>query len=66
VQVLNFYSTVFADQMKRGRKTATIRLGRQAAQVPQEPGRARHRRLPVLARARSCSTPVIDNVEVKR
>jgi hypothetical protein len=27
VQVLNFYSTVFADQMKRGRKTATIRLG---------------------------------------
>jgi hypothetical protein len=29
VQVLNFYSTVFADQMKRGRKTATIRLGYQ-------------------------------------
>ena len=27
MQVLNFYSTVFADQMKRGRKTATIRLG---------------------------------------
>jgi hypothetical protein len=27
VQVLNFYSTVFADQMKRGRKTATIRVG---------------------------------------
>jgi hypothetical protein len=27
VQVLNFYSPVFADQMKRGRKTATIRLG---------------------------------------
>jgi hypothetical protein len=27
VEVLNFYSTVFADQMKRGRKTATIRLG---------------------------------------
>ena len=25
MQVLNFYSTVFADQMKRGRKTATIR-----------------------------------------
>jgi len=24
---LNFYSTVFADQLKRGRKTATIRLG---------------------------------------
>jgi hypothetical protein len=27
VEVLNFYSTLFADQMKRGRKTATIRLG---------------------------------------
>jgi hypothetical protein len=27
VQVLNFYSQVFADQLKRGRKTATIRLG---------------------------------------
>jgi hypothetical protein len=27
MQVLNFYSPVFADQMKRGRKTATIRLG---------------------------------------
>src|SRR6267154_2507349 len=27
MQVLNFYSTVFADQLKKGRKTATIRLG---------------------------------------
>ncbi|HEX8103113.1 MAG TPA: ASCH domain-containing protein [Solirubrobacteraceae bacterium] len=27
MQALNFYSTIFADQMKRGRKTATIRLG---------------------------------------
>jgi len=27
MQCLNFYSTVFADQLKRGRKTATIRLG---------------------------------------
>src|ERR671922_564071 len=27
VQVLNFYSTLFGDQLKRGRKTATIRLG---------------------------------------
>lgn len=25
--ILNFYSPVFADQLKRGRKTATIRLG---------------------------------------
>jgi hypothetical protein len=27
VFVLNFYSPVFIDQLKRGRKTATIRLG---------------------------------------
>src|ERR1700733_5205865 len=27
VQVLNFYSTIFADELKRGRKTATIRFG---------------------------------------
>jgi hypothetical protein len=27
VQVLNFYSRIFADQLRRGRKTATIRLG---------------------------------------
>ncbi len=27
MQVLNFYSTIFADQLKHGRKTATIRLG---------------------------------------
>jgi hypothetical protein len=27
VHVLNFYSPVFADQLRRGRKTATIRLG---------------------------------------
>jgi hypothetical protein len=27
VFVLNFYSAVFIDQLKRGRKTATIRLG---------------------------------------
>src|SRR6185369_3295223 len=27
VRVLNFYSSVFADQLRRNRKTATIRLG---------------------------------------
>lgn len=27
IYVLNFYSPVFIDQLKRGRKTATIRLG---------------------------------------
>jgi hypothetical protein len=30
VFVLNFYSPVFIDQLKRGRKTATIRLGDKA------------------------------------
>ena len=49
MQVLNFYSTIFADELKRGRKTATIRARRQVRQVPQEPGRAGHDRLPVLA-----------------
>ena len=27
MRVLNFHSSVFADQLRRGRKTATIRLG---------------------------------------
>ncbi len=27
MQVLNFYSAVFSDQLRKGRKTATIRLG---------------------------------------
>jgi len=31
VFVLNFYSPVFVDQLKRGRKTATIRLGDKTA-----------------------------------
>ena len=31
VYVLNFYSPVFVDQLKRGRKTATIRLGDKSA-----------------------------------
>src|SRR6187401_2440231 len=31
VFVLNFYSPVFVDQLKRGRKTATIRLGDKAS-----------------------------------
>jgi len=31
VFVLNFYSPVFVDQLKRGRKTATIRLGNKSS-----------------------------------
>ena len=33
--VLNFYSPVFIDQLKRGRKTATIRLGDKHAKYRQ-------------------------------
>ena len=42
VFVLNFYSPVFIDQLKRGRKTATIRLGDKSRST---------------ARARSCWSP---------
>lgn len=31
IYVLNFYSAVFIDQLKRGRKTATIRLGNKSS-----------------------------------
>ena len=65
MQVLNFFSTVFADQMKRGRKTATIRLGDKSH-------RYRKNEL-VLVTVGQQYAPreklfhaVIDNVEVKR
>ena len=65
VQVLNFYSTVFADQMKRGRKTATIRLGDK---------RHKYRKNQVVlvtvgyqySPREKIFHAVIDNVEVKR
>jgi len=65
VQVLNFYSTVFADQMKRGRKTATIRLGDK---------RSKYRKNQVVmvtvgyqySPREKVFHAVIDNVEVKR
>ena len=65
MQVLNFYSTVFADQMKRGRKTATIRLGdksmkyRRGQLVWITVGYRHEPREKVF-------TAVIDEVEVKR
>ena len=65
MQVLNFYSTVFADQMKRGRKTATIRLGDKSNKY--ERGQVvwitvgfRH------SPREKIFTAVIDDVEVKR
>ena len=65
IYVLNFYSTVFVDQLKRGRKTATIRLGDKTAKY--ERGQVvwitvgfRH-----SPRERIFAA-VIDDVEVKR
>src|SRR5664279_2347837 len=65
VRVLNFYSSVFADQLRRGRKTATIRLGDKSHKY--------HKNECVLVtigyhhspRAKIFSA-VIDQVEVKR
>jgi hypothetical protein len=65
MQALNFYSTVFADQMKRGRKTATIRLGDKSSKY--------RKNQVVLVTVGYQYSPreklfqaVIDNVEVKR
>jgi hypothetical protein len=63
--VLNFYSPVFIDQLKRGRKTATIRLGdksmkyRRGQLVWITVGFRHEPREKVF-------TAVIDDVEVKR
>ena len=65
MQALNFYSQIFADQMKRGRKTATIRLGDK---------RHKYRKNQVVmvtvgyqySPREKVFLAVIDNVEVKR
>jgi hypothetical protein len=65
VQALNFYSQLFADQMKRGRKTATIRLGDK---------RHKYRKNQVVmvtvgyqySPREKVFMAVIDNVEIKR
>jgi hypothetical protein len=63
--VLNFYSAVFVDQLKRGRKTATIRLGDKSGKY--ERGQVvwvtvgfRH------SPREKIFTAVIDDVEVKK
>ena len=65
IYVLNFYSAVFVDQLKRGRKTATIRLGDKSHKY--ERGQVvwitvgfRH------SPREKIFTAVIDDVEVKR
>ena len=65
MQVLNFYSTIFADQLKRGRKTATIRLGDKSSKY------RKGMIVQVLAGARFSPRDrvfdaVIDKVEVKQ
>ena len=56
---------VFVDQLKRGRKTATIRLGDKTQQVRARPGRLDHGRFPPQP-ARENLRRVIDDVEVKK
>ena len=65
IYVLNFFSPVFVDQLKRGRKTATIRLGDKSNKY--ERGQVvwitvgfRH------SPREKIFTAVIDDVEVKR
>ena len=65
MQVLNFYSTIFADQLKRGRKTATIRLGDKSSKY--------HKNEAVMITVGYQHSPrekifdaVIDQVDVKR
>ena len=65
IYVLNFYSAVFVDQLKRGRKTATIRLGDKSSKY--ERGQVvwitvgfRH------SPREKIFTAVIDDVEVKK
>jgi hypothetical protein len=65
VRVLNFYSAVFADQLRRGRKTATIRLGDKSHKY--------HKNECVLVTIGYQYSPrerifqaVVDSVEVKR
>jgi hypothetical protein len=65
VYVLNFFTPVFVDQLKRGRKTATIRLG--------DKSRKYHKGELVMVTVGFQHSPrekifdaVIDSVEVKR
>jgi hypothetical protein len=63
--VLNFYSAFFADQLKRGRKTATIRLGDKSGKY--ERGQVVWITIGLLHSPREkIFTAVIDDVEVKR
>ncbi len=62
---LNFYSPLFVDQLRRGRKTATIRLGNKSAkyqrsQIVWVTVGSRH------SRREKIFSAVIDEVEVKR
>jgi hypothetical protein len=65
MRVLNFYSAIFADQLRKGRKTATIRLGDKSSKYKKNEA--------VLVTIGYQHSPrerifeaVIDGVEVKR
>ena len=63
--VLNFYSPVFTDQLKRGRKSATIRLGDKSSKYRR--GQLVWVTVGFRHEAREkVFTAVIDDVEVKR
>jgi hypothetical protein len=63
--VLNFYSPVFIDQLKRGRKTATIRLGDKSMKY--RPGQLVWVTVGFRHEPREkVFTAVVDEVEVKR
>ena len=63
--VLNFYSAFFTDQLKRGRKTATIRLGDKSGKY--ERGQVVWVTVGLRHSPREkIFTAVIDDVEVKR
>ena len=65
IYVLNFYSPVFVDQLKRGRKTATIRLGDKSNKY--ERGQVVWITVGFRDSPREkIFTAVIDDVEVKR
>ena len=62
---LNFYSPVVADQLRTGRKTATIRLGDKSAQVPEGHDRRRCSSGARYGPREKVFDAVIDKVEVK-
>lgn len=65
MQILNFYSPVFVDQLKNGRKTATIRLGDKSRKY--KPGHVYWITVGFKHRPRhKIFSAVVDELEVKK